>query len=198
MLRFALRCNERCGVAKLTISVQMPNGAFTPIVGESLGTNAPDVLAGLLSNHAVSVNASGETTVFWLGAVQNGSLHGRNDTFVFRLEVRTEGGYFVVGNCSVAIQWHGEQISCIRRSPPGRVSRILSVGGTMTDGLRWQLSEAEAIDEIARGQKFFVELPIGMRAEVFVARTKAGRKYLRTVGDAGKSNNLLSQSECPS
>lgn len=198
-VRFALRCSERCGAPRLTISVRMPDGSFRPIIGEGLGTPLPlsDLLEGVISDHPAVINPSAVTTVFWLGKVQGGaSLFGRNDTFSFRLTVRTDGGYFGEAECSARIEWHGEQVSCIRRPRPRAPQRILGVGGTMPDGRQWALTTAEAIAEIERGQNFFVERPAGDRVNVVVAHTHAGRKYLKTEADGDRPNNLLALPDC--
>jgi hypothetical protein len=89
------------------------------------------------------------------------------------------------------------QIKCInkphRDSP---VDSIVNVGGVNPDGSRWKLDLASAVAHAERGDyQFFVQVGLS-RAEVEVA-TRNGKKYLRTVRDATKVDNLLSLPECP-
>jgi hypothetical protein len=199
-IRFALRCDERASSPVCTISVKMPDGSFAPIVGETLGVPQPlsELLEGDIRNHPAVLSPPGQTTVFWLGRlVGGGSLYGRNDSFTFRLEARTAEGYFAVAECTASIVWHGERIECIRRPPAHRPVRVLGVGGSLANGRQWQLSAAEAIAEIERGQAFYVERPVGDRVKVIVSHTHAGRKYIKTEADGDQPNNLLALPECP-
>lgn len=199
-LRFALRCRERCGPPRVTISVRMPDASWAPIVGAGVGggTPVPDVLDGPIVDHAATVNPSSRTTVFWLGEVQGGvSQFGRNDTFSFRLSAHTDDGYLGDAECSARIEWHGEPVSCVRRTPPGAPRRILAIGGVMADGRHWVLGEAQAIAEIERGQAFFVERPAGDRVRVAVVNAPGGDRYLRTAADGDEPNNLLALPNCP-
>jgi hypothetical protein len=68
--------------------------------------------------------------------------------------------------------------------------RIRAVGGTHPDGSRWRFSVAEAIEAIRRGERFYVEEPVGDRVRVLVAHAE-GREYLRTEADGDEPNNLL-------
>lgn len=89
------------------------------------------------------------------------------------------------------------QIKCInkphRDSP---VDSIVNVGGLNPNGSPWKLSLEAAVAAAERGEyQFFVQVGLS-RAEVEVA-TRNGKKYLRTVRDATKVDNLLSLPECP-
>ena len=199
-LRFALKCDERCGPTRVTISVRMPDGTFRPIIGEGLGTPLPvsDLLEGVIEAHLAVVNPASVTTVFWLGRVKGGaSVFGRNDTYQFRLEARSDAGYFGTAECSATVAWHGELIGCIQRPAKPAPQRVMGVGGTMDDGRQWRLTTAQAIAEIERGQQFFVERPIGDRVRVLVSHTQAGKKYLTTEADGDIPNNLLALPDCP-
>jgi hypothetical protein len=88
------------------------------------------------------------------------------------------------------------RVTCVRKSAStGR--RILSLGG-IENGVPWTLTLAQAISRIEEdGQRFFVEQPIGDRADIIVATTSRGRRFLKTVADGDAPNNLLALSECP-
>jgi len=90
------------------------------------------------------------------------------------------------------------QITCIvktNRTDPHE--RIQSVGGINGDGSRWKLSEDDAIAYIENGKyAFYVERPAGHRVNVIVA-TRLGNKYLKTIEDGERPDNLLSLPDCP-
>lgn len=82
-------------------------------------------------------------------------------------------------------------ISGPRKGQPLRISEI---GGTHGNGDRWQLSVAAAADLILDyGWRFRVRSAVGPRLTV-VGRN-GGRRYLRTVGDRARNNNLRSLPE---
>jgi hypothetical protein len=202
-LRFALACSEACGPLHVTVTVRMPDGSSRPIVGENLGTQMPlsELLDGPIVSHPAVLEPAGEqTTIFWLGRVEGGpSLFGRNDVFQFHLQARSDWGYVASADCSVEIEWHGQQVSCIHRPPHVGHDRILAIGGVMPNtGRQWTLSEDAAIAEIERGQYFYVSQPPAHDARVIVAQSSTGHKYLKTVADGVVPNNLLSLPECGS
>jgi len=89
------------------------------------------------------------------------------------------------------------QITCINktnRTDPHE--RIENIGGTNPDGRRWKISEDEAIAGIEAGKWEFYVSAGGRKVNVIIA-TRLGHKYLKTVADGEKPDNLLSLIECP-
>jgi len=76
--------------------------------------------------------------------------------------------------------------------------RIRAVGGVRPDGTSWRMSIDEGIKAIRRGERFYVEQPIGDPVGVRISRTAEGRVYLRTEADGDHPNNLLALPELPS
>lgn len=90
------------------------------------------------------------------------------------------------------------QIQCINKT--NRMSaheRIQNVGGVNHDGTRWQLTQPEAITSIEQGKYSFFVNRGGREADVIVAMSAYGNKYIKTVADGEQPDNLLSLPECP-
>ena len=91
------------------------------------------------------------------------------------------------------------RISCINKTDRlDPHERIHSVGGVNADGTRWKLPQERAVTGIESDTwHFFVERPVGHRADVIVALSPYGNKYLKTVADGEQPDNLLALPECP-
>lgn len=90
------------------------------------------------------------------------------------------------------------RISCINKDDRyNPYEAITHVGGINPNGSRWKLSRQQAIQAIEnREYEFYVDVnndPVS----VIIAISPYGNKYLKTVADGDKPNNLLSLSECP-
>lgn len=95
------------------------------------------------------------------------------------------------------------QITCIHKNPrndPGHPIR--SVGGmNLTQNIPFMMTQHECIQSIDRGNKFFVVGADGSRAEVrvyihFPPWNRQGIRYIATVPDNSRADNLLSLPEC--
>lgn len=170
------------------LQTEDPYGATGAIVGDWRWRQVP-------ANTGASSNVG-----FWLGRTVGGPNYlNRNGQFEFEL-VTVDGGGNVsdVRSQTVRIEWHGDRITCIRKTPRDDPRHaIAAVGGVHSDGRRWTLPLTAAIAEVEAGQTFYVEQPLGDRVGVEVATSAYGRKYLKTVADGDLPNNLLSLPECP-
>jgi hypothetical protein len=89
-----------------------------------------------------------------------------------------------------------EAIATRARSNPRE--RIQAVGGRNRDGSWWRLSVEQVVQLLDSGRfGFYVEVPDQPRVEVIVARTAAGRRYIKTRADRLNPNNLLSLPDLP-
>lgn len=90
------------------------------------------------------------------------------------------------------------KISCINKNERyNPYEAITHIGGSNSDGSKWKLSRQQAIQSIENGKyQFYVDVnndPV----RVIVTTSPYGNKYLKTVADGDKPNNLLSLKECP-
>ena len=75
--------------------------------------------------------------------------------------------------------------------------RIVRIGGTNTVGVKWRLTQDEAIDGIEGGRwDFFVVQRHGRPIDVVIARTPSGTKYLTTAGADDDQAELLHLPAC--
>ncbi len=90
------------------------------------------------------------------------------------------------------------QISCINKSDRYDAhERILQIGGVNNDGTRWKLSQVVAITAIEEGKYSFFVTAGGRTADVIVAVSRYGNKYIKTEAEGEQPDNLLSLPECP-
>lgn len=89
------------------------------------------------------------------------------------------------------------RITCINKSDRYNPhERILNIGGQNQDGTAWRLSQEAAISAIEAGKYAFYVQQGGNTADVVVAKSRFGHKYLKTVADGEQPDNLLSLYEC--
>ena len=89
------------------------------------------------------------------------------------------------------------QVMCVNKQDrPNPHERILFIGGA-ENGERWRRSQQEAINDIETGRYTFYVHVGGYQADVIVAMSQWGHKYLRTTSDTTQKDNLLSLPECP-
>ncbi len=90
------------------------------------------------------------------------------------------------------------QIMCINKSDRSNPhERIVNVGGVNADGSRWRIPESRAIEGIKSGKWRFWTTGGGKSVWVVIAKSQAGREYLKTESDGVHPNNLLALPECP-
>lgn len=90
------------------------------------------------------------------------------------------------------------EIRCINKTNrPSIHERIRAVGGINSDGTRWSLPQEEAISGIESKKWSFYVKTRGISANVIVAISRFGHKYLKTEADGEEPNNLLALPECP-
>jgi hypothetical protein len=88
------------------------------------------------------------------------------------------------------------EIKCINKSDRYNAhERITHVGGY--GNKQWKITQQEAIDYIEDGTWRFFVMVNGLRADVIVAVSRWGNKYIKTVSDGEQPDNLLSLPECP-
>lgn len=87
-------------------------------------------------------------------------------------------------------------VDCVSRAgrrPPD--DRILAIGGAGPNGMRWRLTEEEAITAMERGSRFYLERPKGHRVDLVVV-PGFGRKHIRTEADRRGPGLLLELPDC--
>jgi hypothetical protein len=90
------------------------------------------------------------------------------------------------------------QVHCINKQDrPNPHERIINIGGIWTDGLRWKITQQQAISDIEAGKYAFWVSVKGTSVWIVVAVSRFGNKYLKTQNDGEDQNNLLSLQECP-
>lgn len=73
--------------------------------------------------------------------------------------------------------------------------RIQGIGGRRAIGVRWWRSEDDAIRDIESGSESYYVSVNGKSVSVKVAE-HSGRKYLKTIADGYKPDNLLALPDC--
>lgn len=84
----------------------------------------------------------------------------------------------------------------VRASGEEPHQRIKEVGGINNNGTRWKFSQEAIIEDIETGQyKYYVSID-NRTVPVIVAKTPAGKKYLKTELDGEQPDNLLKLPAC--
>lgn len=90
------------------------------------------------------------------------------------------------------------RVGCINKTNrQSRHEAISHIGGVNSDGTRWKLTEAAAIAGIEEGKWSFYTEGGAQTANVIIAKTPQGHKFLKTDRDSTILDNLLSLPECP-
>ena len=88
------------------------------------------------------------------------------------------------------------EIQCINKQPRQNPhERIQNVGGTRASGIKFKMTQPACIQEIKRGEQFFVRRA-GKTVKVIVA-SHSGHEYIKTEPDGIQPDNLLALPECP-
>jgi hypothetical protein len=89
------------------------------------------------------------------------------------------------------------QVLCINKSDRMNPhERITHIGGINDQGQRWRITQQEAIQGIESG-KWQFHVRVGLHdAQVEVAVSAYGHKYIKTAADGYRPDNLLSLPEC--
>lgn len=89
------------------------------------------------------------------------------------------------------------EVKCINKSDRMNPhERITHIGGQNPDGTSWKVSQEEAISGIETGKWDFFVNRGGRVADVVVAKSRYGHKYIKTIADGESPDNLLSLYEC--
>jgi len=89
------------------------------------------------------------------------------------------------------------EVKCINKS--NRMNpheRITNIGGVDGNGTNWKIPQESAIAGIESGKWSFFVNRGGSIADVIVATSQYGHKYLKTKSDGEQPDNLLSLLEC--
>ena len=89
------------------------------------------------------------------------------------------------------------EIRCINKSDNFNPhERILNVGGVTSEGIRWKLSQTDAIHYIVKDTCLFYVKRGSNEVNVVIA-SHSGWKYLKTTADGEQPDGLLVLPECP-
>ena len=89
------------------------------------------------------------------------------------------------------------EVKCINKSDRFNPhERITHIGGQNPDGKLWKLTQEQAIEGAEQGKWAFFVNRGGRVANVVVAKSRYGHKYLKTEADGEQPDNLLSLYEC--
>ncbi len=92
---------------------------------------------------------------------------------------------------------NSHEVKCIKKTHRfNPYERIEHIGGINSDGTRWKITQARAIEGIESGKWAFFVNTAGHRVSIVIA-VHNGNKYLKTERDGVEPNNLLSLPECP-